>query len=253
MAVALGIAAPRRAALGVSLAALAGAPAAAQGAAAGPGAAPAGHVVLLGDSVFDNKAYVAGGPDVVSHLRARLPAGWRATLAAVDGAVAADVGRQLDRAPREASHLAVSVGGNDALRREGVLGEPARSVGEALARLAGAADRFRQDYRAMLDAVLARRLPTALCTIYDPRFPDPLRQRLAVAGLALFNDAIAREAFLRGLSLVDLRLVCDGDADFANPIEPSVQGGRKIAATIARFATEHDPRQRRSTVYGGPG
>ena len=44
------------------------------------------HVVLLGDSVFDNSAYVAGGPDVVRQLQARLPAGSRASLAACDGA-----------------------------------------------------------------------------------------------------------------------------------------------------------------------
>lgn len=31
------------------------------------------HVVLLGDSIFDNAAYVAGGPDVIHQLRERLP------------------------------------------------------------------------------------------------------------------------------------------------------------------------------------
>jgi lysophospholipase L1-like esterase len=206
--------------------------------------------VLLGDSIVDNKAYVAGGLDVVAQLRTRLPAGWRATLAAVGGAVAGDVRRQLERAPREASHLVVSVGGNDALRREGILNEPAQSVGEALARLAGVAAQFRHDYQAMLDTVLARRLLTVLCTIYDPRFPDPRRRRLAVAGLALFNDVIAREAFTRGLPLIDLRLVCNEDADFANSIEPSVQGGEKIVAAIVRLAMQHDFRQRRSMVYG---
>jgi hypothetical protein len=34
------------------------------------------HVVLLGDSTFDNAAYVAGGPDVPTQLRARLPHDW---------------------------------------------------------------------------------------------------------------------------------------------------------------------------------
>src|SRR5690349_5483722 len=31
------------------------------------------HVVLLGDSIFDNAAYVGGGPDVITQLRAALP------------------------------------------------------------------------------------------------------------------------------------------------------------------------------------
>jgi hypothetical protein len=42
-------------------------------------ASSSGHVVLLGDSVLDNAGYLGGrGPDVVTQLRARLPAGWRA-------------------------------------------------------------------------------------------------------------------------------------------------------------------------------
>ncbi len=124
-------------------------------------------------------------------------------------------------------------------------------MGEALARLAAVRDRFREDYRAMLEAVLGRRLPTAVCTVYDPRFPDPMRQRLAVAGLALFNDAIARAAFARGLPVIDLRLVCDEDADFANPIEPSARGGDKIAAEIARLMSEHDFSRRCPKVFTG--
>ncbi len=95
------------------------------------------------------------------------------------------------------------------------------------------------------------RCPPAVCTIYDPRFADPTRQRLAVAGLALFNDTITRAAFSHGLPLIDLRLVCNEDADFANPIEPSVQGGGKIAAEIARLVSEHDFARRRPEVFTG--
>ena len=42
-----------------------------------------GHVVLLGDSIFDNALYVPGGPAVIDQLRRELPAGWSATLLAV--------------------------------------------------------------------------------------------------------------------------------------------------------------------------
>jgi hypothetical protein len=198
--------------------------------------APA-QVVLLGDSVFDNGAYVMRGPDVVRQLRTSLPPGWTASLAAVDGAVVRDVATQLRRVPAEAGLLVVSAGGNDALRREGVLGLPVRSVGEALLQLAGEVEGFRLDYQAMLDAVAALGCPVAVCTVYDPRFPDPVRRRLAITALALFNDVIIREASRRGLALIDLRLVCDDDSDFANPIEPSTAGGGKIAAAIAGLVT----------------
>jgi hypothetical protein len=72
---------------------------------------------------------------------------------------------------------------------------------------------------------------------------------VAVAALALFNDIITREAFGRGLPLVDLRLVCAEDADYANPIEPSARGGAKIAGAIAELVTGHDFARRRSGVF----
>jgi len=193
------------------------------------------HVVLLGDSIFDNGVYVRRGePDVVKQVQARLPQGWKATLCAVDGAVTTGVERQMERVPPDASHLVVSVGGNDALRNSGILREQARSVAEVIGKFAGVQDEFARSYRAMLDKVLDRRLPTALCTIYDARFPDPQEQRLVVTALSIFNDVITREAFTRRLPLIDLRIICNEPDDYANPIEPSAKGGDKIAGVIAQ-------------------
>jgi hypothetical protein len=207
------------------------------------------HIVLLGDSIFDNAAYVAGGPDVVKQLRQRLPAGWQASLRAVDGSVTSGVQRQLDRLPPGVSHLVVSAGGNDALRQSSLLDAGARSVADALDRLATAREGFDRDYRAMLDGVLALGLPTAVCTIYDARIPGPERHRLVVAALSLFNDCITRAAFAHGVPLIDLRLVCNQDEEYANPIEPSVKGGEKIAAAIATLVAEHDFTRQRSEVF----
>ena len=131
----------------------------------------------------------------------------------------------------------------------GVLEDASHSIADALNRLAVIADGFERSYRAMLEFVIARALPTAVCYIYDPRFPDPCMQRLAVAGLTVFNDVITRQAFARRLPLIDLRVVCDEDADYANPIEPSSRGGEKIARTIARLVAEHDFSRRRSEVF----
>jgi hypothetical protein len=208
------------------------------------------HVVLLGDSVFDNSAYVSGGLDVLQQLRRRLPEGTQVTLLAVDGHVTTDVPRQLDRLPDNATHLVVSVGGNDALRASGVIEHPSRSVAEALGLLADIRERFQTTYAAMLDVVQATARPMALCTIYDPRYPDPQRRRLTTTALALLNDVITREAFARGVSLIDLRVLCNEDSDFANPIEPSVQGGQKIADAIAAFLRIPDDLQG-SRVFAG--
>jgi hypothetical protein len=50
--------------------------------------------------------------------------------------------------------------------------------------------------------------------------------------------------------VIDLRLICDADADFATPIEPSVEGGSKIATAIAAMLAEHDFAAFRATVFG---
>src|SRR3954469_11832269 len=84
------------------------------------GGGMANHVVLLGDSIFDNKAYVGTGPAVIDQVREQLPAGWQATLRAVDGSRVHGVPGQLRGMPKDASHLVVSVGGNDALAESGI-------------------------------------------------------------------------------------------------------------------------------------
>lgn len=193
------------------------------------------NVVLLGDSVFDNAAYVGAGPDVVHQLGDVLSSGSAAQLFARDGAVIADIPNQLTRLLANTTHLVVSVGGNDALRHSSIFEQRADTVATALAALSRIQDDFRRAYGEMLEALLMRGLPTAVCTIYDPRYPDLTRRSIAAAGLALLNDSITREAFARGVTVIDLRLVCREDRDFANPIEPSTIGGAKIAAAIARF------------------
>lgn len=210
------------------------------------------HIVLLGDSIFDNGAYVGGGPDVTAHLRGLLQGDWRASLHAVDGSLTGDVKRQIGWIGSDVTHLVVSIGGNDALDHGGLLREQAGSVADVLDRLASVRELFAQKYEAMLNCVLARRLPTAVCTIYDGRFEDQLERRIANTALTIFNDVITRAVFARGLPLIDLRLICDQDGDLANPIEPSVLGGAKIAAAIAAFCQETQTNPVRSTVFVGP-
>ena len=189
------------------------------------------HLVLIGDSVFDNAAYVEAGEDVATHMRAAIPT-WDVQLAAVDGAVIDDVARQLPRIDRAATHLVVSVGGNDALGHVPLLTRPARSGAEVLGWFAEAVEQFEKRYRRMLACVLERALPTIVCTIYNGNL-DAATARVARPALAIFDDAILRIAMEHGVPVIELRSVCSEPGDYANPIEPSAQGGRKIAAAIA--------------------
>ena len=78
---------------------------------------PMNHVVLLGDSIFDNAAYVHGSPDVIRHFNSILPQDWKATLLAFDGSISTDVIGQIRKIPESATHLVVGAGGNDGLSR----------------------------------------------------------------------------------------------------------------------------------------
>jgi hypothetical protein len=204
------------------------------------------HAVLLGDSIFDNAAYVRGGPAVIDQLRAALPGGWRASLLAVDGDTTEMVAVRLRELPADATHLVVSAGGNDALRHVHLL-DLDRNI---LPDIAEARAAFAADYRAMLDAVLVRRRPAAVCTVYDdiPGLTDPAR-----TALATFNDVIIREAARSRVPVLDLRLVCDEATDYsdASPIEPSARGGAKIAGLVARVLTGHDWARPACVLYGG--
>jgi lysophospholipase L1-like esterase len=210
------------------------------------------HIVLLGDSIFDNAPYVAAGMEVQTQLRAVLGPGHRASLLARDGSVLADMVGQVARLhelPAPADWLVVSCGGNDVLGLVGAMHTKVGSVLEAATLLADWQAGFRRDYRRMLNVVLSRRRPVAVATIYDgvPGLEPGLR-----TALAPFNDVILREAAAHRLPLLDLRLVCDAPGDYAavSPIEPSAQGGRKIAAAIAQLIREQDPAAPRTVVFG---
>jgi hypothetical protein len=208
-----------------------------------------GHLVLLGDSIFDNIAYVEPGAPVIAQLQHALPFGWLATLLAVDGAATADVHEQLALLDQDATHFCLSSGGNDALNASGVLGRGVRTVAEAAELLAEEQARFRDAYEALLKVLLLRRKPLIVCTVYDsiPGLGNAERTALAV-----FNEVILRSAFAALLTVIDLRLVCDEAADYSerSPIEPSVRGGAKIVRAISDVVTKHDFTARGATVYG---
>src|SRR5205823_6275105 len=155
---------------------------------------------------------------------------------------------QLARVPAEATHLVVSVGGNDALGAGGLLREPAATVGDALAVLGEILAGFRDEYAGMLRAVLGLGKPTAVCTVYDA---IPILGPAERVGLCGFNEVILRAGIAAGLPVLDLRLVCPDPGDYSplSPIEPSVVGGAKIADAIVRVVTGHDFAARRCVVW----
>jgi hypothetical protein len=201
-----------------------------------------------GDSVLDNGAYTSGGPDVVTQLQKLLPAGWKASLLAVDGAMVADIAEQLTGLPANVTSVVVSIGGNDVLQNLDILRLLTKSSTDALLSLGKRAQRFERGYKSAIDRVLRLGLLTTVCTIYNGNLSG---QEGAAARVALmaFNDVILRMAFESKLQVIDLRLVCNEPADYANPIEPSSHGGEKIAHAIIRSLGLGVPPAGPSRVY----
>lgn len=200
------------------------------------------HIALLGDSIFDNARYTNEGPDVAAQVHSLLPPGGKVSLLAVDGSTTEDIVDQMRRLPREATHLILSVGGNNALMHASKLGIPLFGIAEtsttsALQLMADIAKEFETAYRAGVETCLQPGLPLAVCTIYNGCFPDAAYQRIISVALAIFNDVILRVAIEYGLSVIDLRSVCTDPEDYANPIEPSSVGGEKIAQVIVGLVT----------------
>ena len=207
------------------------------------------HIVLMGDSIFDNVTYTRGGPPVIDQLQSELSSGDSATMLAVDGDTTSNIAAQIRRVPATATHLVMSVGGNDALRQLETLQTPAHTVYKAFETLANIAGKFNSGYRNMLNQVMHVNKPLMVCTIYDsvPGLTSSLK-----TALTLFNDVILRAAIDNALPVLDLRIICCEAEDYSvlSPIEPSSQGGAKIAKAIRHALSVHDFSNKACRVYG---
>ena len=200
------------------------------------------RIIVAGDSVFDNEPYVGSGRPVASHLAELLP-GWEVDFRALDGAICADVCEdQIDIKSdgQKVEALALSVGGNDALQHIGLLQDPTGHTFLATAlKLGGIQKAFRADYQQVLRNANSHADRVIALTIYRPRYHLDGWPKEAIDAidplLSIFNDVIQEECRLAGVDVLDNRHVCTCDEDFANAIEPSDAGGRKIATAITTW------------------
>ena len=188
------------------------------------------HIVLIGDSIFDNASYVSKGDSVSDLLRKAVPEA-QVTLLAVDGDVTTDVKNQLRRFPKDATNVFVSCGGNDALGSINILEREVTSVGEALQLLYHAREKFRSNYIEMIKNITRVSNCVSACTIYN-RIPG--LSQSALVGLTIYNEVILEELAIRKIPVIDLRVICNDASDYSDlsPIEPSKEGGNKIVKAL---------------------
>lgn len=198
------------------------------------------QIILLGDSIIDNGAYVqAGEPDVAAQLRAISP---RDTIVmrAVDGAVCADVLRSQSGELNSGDYVILSVGGNDALQHIDLLDQAFETKSrDVLVKLWDIRESLRSSYRALLHILARERRRVLALTVYNPCFEGfgmvAEDQRAAESALSIVNDVIQQEARRKSVDVLEIRTLFDGKADYANPIEPSAIGGAKLAAAMRKW------------------
>ena len=196
------------------------------------------NIVLMGDSVFDNYNYTKEHElSIVEWLRALDPKGDRASLVARDGATLGSLPFQLRYLPEDTTHVFVSIGGNDVLGYRSYLSKFSQDSLGLLKILGIGADKFEVDYRLMLDHLLLfiepDDTPIMFCNIYRGNFQE--EQDAINFVLRPFNAVIEAALKEYRLELLDLYALLSEPEDFVNTIEPSHQGGEKLAKEILEW------------------
>ena len=216
-------------------------------AASARGRGPDRHVVLLGDALLEAYSSIDKTPGKFED--ALLPGTrnqWKISVVSAAEVERAESSLVL---PKDATHAIVFIEGNHAIEQSGLLHSAPDACVQTLEQLALAADEFERTLARLIHVAQAARLVTLVCTMFQPNYKDPVRQRTACAALAVFNDRVTKRAAQTRASVIDLRLICDEPDDYDRPTRLS-QSGLQKAANVIRFAMfELDAGVRRCEVF----
>ena len=209
------------------------------------------HLLLLSDTLLDNQACIAPGRTVIAQLQRLLPQNgdWHASLLPTAHATIPTVLEHIQSLPADTTHVVMSIGGTYALTTLTGIFTALSSVTEVIQQIYALQMHVEQAYLTALDTLADQHISTIVCTIAEPNFRDSDTQERMVVGLGAVNDSILRCAFVRGVPVVDTRLICTIPKDYANEIQPSEWGSTMIAAAVVTALTKHDFATPRSAIY----
>jgi len=193
-------------------------------------------VLLCGDSIFDNDAYVEG-PSFFDHFKRLIGRCWDSQKRATDGDKAVNVMSRFKPHDREAAeYIFLSVGGNDALEHRGQL-QNVHSVFDLQHALRKPLKTFRANYDSLLKDLSEFKAQVTVCTIYTAiPFGDNKWGAYVPLALTAYNQVIIATAKKYNMDVLHLEKICTEPEDFSSisPIEPSEIGGEKIAKAITQ-------------------
>ena len=226
-------------------------------------------IILLGDSIIDNKSYVLNNElDVTEHLKKLFS--YDPHIAIENHAVDGDTMYQLERDHLDsnllsgATHMVVSIGGNDLLcnisflqtttKLSKVMGKDARIEKWGVRELNPSRNRvfeetyfeiiqpFTKQYETIVANLSNHRAKLLLCTVYEGDLVDSDEfsdvNYSSKTMVSVFNDIVYRTANKYGADVLELREIFVSSEDYANPIEPSHIGGGKLAKAIQQWVDD---------------
>lgn len=181
------------------------------------------HVILIGDSVLNNSAYVTKSKSVPERLKSKMSAGNFLNVAQ-DGATITDLYAQLDKIPLELNDsntfVFISAGGNDILNKKIKLND---------AKLTKLFD----DYMNFLKALRVK-LGSAKINVLNLYLPSGSQYESYNLTVDKWNTMLEEHSSTVGetYNVVDIHSSLVGAEDFVYNIEPSEVGSAKIADAI---------------------
>ena len=228
------------------------------------------HILLLGDSIIDNKSYVQSNElDVTAHLEMLFEDQPEVYIHnnAVDGYTMSDlIENNLNlESTHEPSHIIISIGGNDLLGylpflqqtidlfgagtmvdawapiKNGRTMNPSRNtvLGETYFDITKP---FTKQYETIVANLSNHRAKLLLCTVYEGDLVDSDEfsdvNNSSKTMVSLFNDIVYRTSNKYSADVLELREIFVRPEDYANPIEPSHIGGGKLAKAIQKWVND---------------
>ena len=181
------------------------------------------NIVLIGDSMLNNSAYVFGGqsvPDLISKDLETKP-GTTVYNFAKDGSTINDCYTQLDKISTELNNsstiIFVSCGGNNILNSRGATKINVNNL-------------FDQ-YSELIKSIRSR-ASNARLNVLNLYFPTNTHYKSYYDTITEWNKLIEDNASILGYKVITTNKLLVAEDDFAYDIEPSYKGGKKIAAAI---------------------
>ena len=197
-------------------------------------------LILLGDSIIDNKTYVQDNElSVLEHIQSI--SNFETQQLALDGATTDHVlESQLNNISDDVSNLVLSVGGNDLLNEIDFLYENLKyTPNNLLEAVLGLLSPIAANYEAIVKKLSTYRAKILCATVYEGDLVgsdefDAISHS-SKAMVSLLNDSIFRVCHKYNIQTIELRNIFTKHEDYANPIEPSHLGGMKFAKKIVKW------------------